>query len=102
MRGWFDKKGEQSDVVVSTRVRLARNLSDTPFPANWNDETAKAVIEKIKAAAADTPHSFEFLNLDNAPDLNKQALVEEHVMSREMLSGKTRRCCFPATAASAS
>lgn len=90
MRGWFDKKGEQSDVVVSTRVRLARNLSDTPFPANWNDETAKAVIEKIKAAAADTPHSFEFLNLDNAPDLNKQALVEEHVMSREMLSGKNK------------
>lgn len=90
MRGWFDKKGEQSDVVVSTRIRLARNLADTPFPAKWDDAAAKKVIEQVKDAADGSGHSFEFLNLDNAPALNKQALVEEHVMSREMLSGKNK------------
>lgn len=88
MRGWFDKKGAEDDVVVSTRIRLARNLTDTPFPAKWDEETAKTVTEKIKSAANASGHEFEFLNLDNAPVLNKQALVEEHVMSREMLSGK--------------
>lgn len=90
MRGWFDKKGREDDIVVSTRIRLARNLADTPFPAKWDAETAKTVTDKIKAAAANSGHEFEFLNLDNAPTLNKQALVEEHVMSREMLSGTNK------------
>lgn len=84
MGSWFDRRGFESDVVISTRVRLARNLADTPFPAKWDAETAKSVTQKVRTAAGE---NFEFLNLDNAPSLNKQALMEEHIISREMLSG---------------
>ena len=87
MKNWFNKKGIDSDIVVSTRIRLARNISDIPFPSRWSDDNAKEVTEKVKAAAGS---GFEFLNLDNAPDLNKVALVEEHIISREMLNGKNK------------
>ncbi len=87
MCAWFDKKGSDGDVVVSTRIRLARNLCDTPFPSRWSDDDAKTVTEKIRNAAKG---DFEFLNLDNAPELNKNTLLEEHLISREMLGGKNK------------
>lgn len=84
---WFNKSGSESDIVVSTRIRLARNISSVPFPPGWSDEAAKELTDKIKTASGD---GFEFLNLDNAPELNKIALVEEHIISREMLGGKNK------------
>ncbi len=84
---WYNKSGNESDIVVSTRIRLARNISGVPFPPRWSDEAAKELEGKIKAAAGE---GFEFLNLDNAPELNKLALVEEHIISREMLGGKNK------------
>lgn len=84
---WFNKSGNESDVVVSTRIRLARNIVGTPFPPRWSDEQAKSLTEKVKLAAGD---EFDFLNLDNAPELNKSSLVEEHIISREMLGGKNK------------
>lgn len=84
---WFNKNGNESDVVVSTRIRLARNIVGTPFPPRWSDEQAKSLTDKIKLAAGD---GFEFLNLDNAPELNKSSLIEEHIISREMLGGKNK------------
>ena len=87
MPTWFDNKGSDSDIVVSTRIRLARNISDVPFPFRWSEEQAKSVTEKIRAAAG---NDFEFLNLDNAPELNKNSLVEEHIISPEMLKGKNK------------
>ena len=74
MPTWFDKKGTDSDVVISTRIRLARNIAGVPFPFRISDEQAKSVTEKIRAAASE---DFEFLNLDNAPELNKNSLVDK-------------------------
>lgn len=84
---WYNKSGSESDIVVSTRIRLARNVSAMAFPPRWSDEDARTLTDKVKAAAGD---GFEFLNLDNAPEINKQALVEEHLISREMLGGKNK------------
>ena len=42
---WYEKAGEHSDVIISTRVRLARNLVDYPFPNRMTTEQ-KAEVEK--------------------------------------------------------
>lgn len=84
---WFNKNGQENDVAISTRIRLARNIASMPFPSRLTDDKAKQIQEKIKQAAGD---GFEFLNLDNAPKLNKLSLVEEHTISREMLNGKNK------------
>ncbi len=90
MRMWYHEKGADSDVVVSTRVRLARNVAQIPFPPKWSDDAAKQITDDVKAALDGAKEVFSFLNLDNAPQVNKSALVEDHIISREMLGGKNK------------
>ena len=37
MSGWYKNAAENDDIVVSSRIRLARNLSDLPFPKRMNE-----------------------------------------------------------------
>ena len=39
---WYEKAGKESDVVISTRVRLARNLADMPFPNRMTPDSRRA------------------------------------------------------------
>lgn len=85
---WY--KNNKSDIVVSTRIRLARNLAGTPFP-NALKSTAD-VTEKIKNALLGSNSTlakdFDFINLDNTPSVRKQAMAEEHLISPVMCEGK--------------
>lgn len=85
---WFKNKGADSDVCVSTRIRLARNAADIPFAPKYTDEQAADIAFKVREALSEK--NFEFLNLDNAPELNVGALVEEHMISPEMTKGKNK------------
>ena len=46
---WYEMTGRDSDVVVSTRVRLARNLEDYPFGPRLNEASRAEIIEKVKS-----------------------------------------------------
>lgn len=85
---WY--KNNNSDIVVSTRIRLARNLDSTPFPNALKD--TKDVTEKIKSAIlggnSTLARDFDFIDLDSTPDIRKQSLAEEHLISPVMLKGK--------------
>jgi len=84
---WY--KNNNSDIVVSTRIRLARNLDKTPFPSILKNK--KEVTEKIKNAILNSNSTlatdFDFLDLDNAPQIQKQSLAEEHLISPVMCEG---------------
>ena len=43
---WYKNKGQENDVAVSTRIRLARNLNGYPFEGRLNEEQAKEICEK--------------------------------------------------------
>ena len=45
---WYKNKGNEGDIVLSTRVRLARNLEDYPFGNRLNEPSAREIIEKVK------------------------------------------------------
>ena len=45
---WYEKAGNCGDVVCSTRVRLARNLKQFPFPARATDKQLEAVEHSFK------------------------------------------------------
>ena len=85
---WY--KNNNSDIVVSTRIRLARNLDKTPFPNALKD--TKEVTEKIKNAILGSNSTlskdFDFIDLDNTPAVRKQAMAEEHLISPVMCKGK--------------
>lgn len=68
-------------VVVSSRVRLARNLSDYPFPSRMNDKQREEVIEKVKQSLEDSVYKFMFIRMEDVDELERIAMVERHLIS---------------------
>ena len=83
-----------SEAVVSTRVRLARNLSDYPFPIRLSAEKAQEIVEKIDDALKDSEMKFHRIDLDTASDTMKVALLERHLISPDFVRGDKGRAVF--------
>src|SRR3954469_13288949 len=83
---WLRGTGPESDVVVSTRIRLARNLVNYPFTnratAHQKAETATRPREAI--AKADLPFKLDYLDVSGLTSLDRQFLVERQLISREL------------------
>lgn len=83
---WMDNSGPMSDIALSSRVRLARNLDGVPFPHAMNEEQAKRVLEGANEAVKELNHlgflgKMEFYLLSEIPPLDRQVLVEKHLIS---------------------
>ncbi len=88
MLAWLEDNAPECDVVVSTRIRLARNLADVPFPSRI---TQPDDIEKVHSRARQTllkSPTFSYERLSNLPELKKRALIEGHVISNELARSK--------------
>ena len=73
---------------VSTRIRLARNLADIPFPARLNrPEDIEAVHNRARECLTKSP-AFTYERLSNLTELDKRALVEGHVISSDLARNK--------------
>lgn len=82
---WLKGEGPYSDVVISTRCRLARNFSEVPFPARADEQMKKEVIGKIKTAKSKIPQmkGTHLLELTALSDVDRDFLIERHLMSVE-------------------
>ncbi len=83
--GWMDAdKGPESDIVISSRIRLARNLRLMPFPHLLDTESGVKVLAAIKAAWHKTKiKDFDLITFDQITALDKQILMEKHLISPE-------------------
>jgi protein arginine kinase len=83
---WLRGTGPESDIVVSSRIRLARNLASFPFTSRASAHQ-KAEIDQLlrdKIARLDLQPSLEYLQLPGLPPLDRQLLVERQLISREL------------------
>ena len=84
---WYNTKGEESDVVISTRIRLSRNLKNYPFPCRLNAQAKKEVSEKIRAALSDGKNGdFGFIDMSMLTKPQAISLAERHLISPEFTS----------------
>src|SRR5437764_5960547 len=83
---WLRGTGPESDVVVSTRIRLARNLVNYPFTnrASTHQKAEIAGRGKEAIAAASMPSRLDFLDVSGLPPLDRQFLFERQLISREL------------------
>ena len=84
MAKWYNSLGEQSDTVISTRIRLARNISGIPFPGKMNSEQISQVNALVKDAVCSDKNlkeNFKFIEMDTLPDITNLSLMEKHVIS---------------------
>lgn len=86
MSGWITEKGPQNEIVLSSRVRLARNIVNTPFPAYLNTEAANKLTVEIKDAADKKTYApYKLYTIDKMPQLEKQILLERHLISPDLV-----------------
>lgn len=88
---WLRGSGPESDIVMSSRIRFARNLADYPF-MNRAAPSDRLEIETTLRGAMDRV-GREFLHVDVAKldGLDRQFLVERHLISRELSEGEGAR-----------
>lgn len=82
---WLKGTGPHSDIVISSRIRLARNLKCFPFPHWANKKQTAEVLAKIEDARAkiECLKSASIFKLAQLEGLDKEFLVERHLMSLE-------------------
>ena len=81
---WLRGSGPMSEVVISSRIRLARNLAGFPFLTRCTRHQRQAVEHKVRdtiLGAQIAPRTL-YLDLDAASDLDRQFLVERHLISK--------------------
>jgi len=81
---WFSGAGPLADIVVSSRIRLARNLAGHRFLGSCSPEEKAEILEKLKAVlmSLDLGDEVFYISVDKESDLNRSFLVERHLISR--------------------
>lgn len=91
MQKWGNKL--EPEIVISTRIRIARNFSEVPFPIKMNEVQANCVINRVKesifASNSGMASTFTFMDINELNNIEKQVLVEKHLISPDLAS-KTR------------
>ncbi|HOR13657.1 MAG TPA: protein arginine kinase [Clostridia bacterium] len=71
------------DVVLTSRVRLARNLQDLPFPGNMAQAEIAELVQRVNKAI-NTNNSFLLLCMQELPEAERHLLVERHLVSPDL------------------
>lgn len=83
MLRWFEEPGMNHDVVLSSRVRLARNMSQYPFSTRITAEQTDRMISEAGKGIMLIPATRDYRDyiLEDLEETEKEALVERHVIS---------------------
>ncbi len=87
---WIDATGPDSDVVISTRARLARNLDGVPFPLRATREDLLMVAREARAACVGLAERFPRLRAIDVGKLSPEQrsyLLDAHIASSEQVMG---------------
>ena len=82
MNKWLDGDGLEKDIVISSRVRLARNIEDNTLPEQMNSQAGKKVVEMVKKSLND---DFVLYNIEDLSDRERNIFVENHLISPDLL-----------------
>ena len=81
---WMKREGPESDIVLSSRVRLARNIHQYVFPIAADKESAHEVISTISTCISEESEeaeNLEMLMMEELKPVEKRVLVEKHLIS---------------------
>ena len=89
MTKWYEKSGKESDVVISSRIRLARNLKDFPFALKLKKEDKNKIAKTIENAILKEEQfkdKFQVIDIEKLNQGQRVSLVEKHLVSPEFIS----------------
>ena len=83
---WLLENGPNSDIVLSCRIRLARNLKNELFPHYIKKENSKKLKENLKKIISNCAslNNSEFYEMSDITHSQKMLLLERHLISKEL------------------
>ena len=86
---WLSGKGEESLVVLSTRVRLARNVAGCKYPTSADSDTRQRIISYFDSVVTRTHMLGEgqYFKATDINELDRNFLIERHLVSPVFLNG---------------
>jgi len=82
----MNKHINESDIAVTTRVRLARNIKDLPYPRKMTASQASSLIDTVWSAFDNSPlkNELKLYDISSLSSEEKQSLIEKHLISSEL------------------
>ncbi len=90
---WLQGEGPHAEMVLSTRIRLARNLREVPFTHRAREEQLQGVLASVQSAAQASTSLQDglLLRMSECSPIERQVLVERHLVSHELGDGARPR-----------
>ncbi len=90
---WLDASGPEASIILSSRIRLARNLRDHPFSHRASPDQKAEIYEIVREAAREAPSlvSPNFVRMDRISALDRQILLERRLISPDLAKGSGPR-----------
>lgn len=87
---WYQGNGNNSDVVMYSKVRLARNLADAPFPRKMSGDIRKSITKKLYATVKSSPlaNEFDLINTENLSESELESYAEKQLISNRLSENK--------------
>ena len=85
MSNWYLQNGKDSDVVVSTRVRLARNLKGFKFENKCSEDEKKQILDKVEEIIPSLGYGLQLLKLKDMDEITKISLVEKKLITPDFI-----------------
>ncbi|MFZ5980873.1 MAG: protein arginine kinase [Candidatus Zixiibacteriota bacterium] len=93
---WLSGKGKEALVVLSTRVRTARNVAGCKFPTSADSETKERIIGYFDSCIARSPllADGQYYKASDISDLDRDFLIERHLISPVFLNGDLTKALY--------
>ncbi|MDR1923713.1 MAG: protein arginine kinase [Planctomycetaceae bacterium] len=93
---WLRGDGMESDIVVSSRIRLARNLAGYPFMTRATESDRRGIRDIVFRSAEECfgKSRFYFVELESVLPLDRQYLLERQLISRELIESSGIRAAL--------
>ncbi|MCA9155661.1 MAG: protein arginine kinase [Planctomycetales bacterium] len=90
---WLRGSGPESDIVISSRIRLARNLADYPFMRRCTEADRQSIERTLRERIRQVPewNTVTYVDVSQLEPVDRQFLVERQLISREMSEGSGAR-----------
>ncbi|MFA6940912.1 MAG: protein arginine kinase [Clostridiaceae bacterium] len=89
MINWTKSSSSNDDIVLSSRIRLARNVKGTPFPNKLDKDGARGLSKKIiDSFLKDNNENFSSVNLWENDKLNNRVYYEKHLISKKLINNR--------------
>ncbi|WP_026478135.1 protein arginine kinase [Alkaliphilus transvaalensis] len=94
MAKWLRETGPESDIVISSRIRIARNLAETPFPYLLDEQQGEEITNRVYQAIIEgnegLKNEFQLLLMKKLDKIERLNYIENHLISPDLAKNTTK------------